>query len=74
VQGAELSGNPAGFIVRPQGPPPCEYIEKHAITTLNATVNLNELPVEDATKLLRAMLGATTPTTQKSLGTGDETP
>lgn len=71
VAGAEASGNPAGFIVRLKALRPAEYIEKHAITTLNATIDLNTLPVADATALLKQMLGATTPTTQKALTQGD---
>ncbi len=65
VASAEASGNPAGFIVRLKALRPAEYIEKHAVLSL--TANLNELPVEDATALLKAMLSNTTQETQKSL-------
>lgn len=70
IASAQESGNPAGFIVRLKALRPAEYIEKHAITSLTLTANLNELPVPDATALLRAMLGATTTATQQALTTG----
>lgn len=71
IRGAKDSGNPAGFIVQLKALRPAAYIEKHAITSLTLTANLNELPVENATLLLKQMLGATTPTTLKQLSAGD---
>lgn len=68
VEDSHLSGNPAGQIVRLKALRPAEYIEKHAVMSL--TANLNELPVTDAVQLLKAMLGATTPATQRQLADG----
>jgi hypothetical protein len=65
VASAELSGNPAGFIVRLKALRPAQYIEKHAI--LNLSADLNELPPGDAVALLKNMLASTTPTTAKML-------
>ena len=68
VQDSHETGNPAGLIVRLKALRPLEYIEKHAI--MNVTANLAELQPDDAKALLQAMLGSTTPSTQKMLSDG----
>ena len=65
VQDSHETGNPAGLIVRLKALRPLEYIEKHAI--MNVTANLAELQPDDAKALLQAMLGSTTPSTQRML-------
>lgn len=71
VEDSHLSGNPAGQIVRLKALRPAEYIEKHAMLSL--TANLNDLPIDDATLLLKQLLGATTDATRQALSNGDGT-
>ena len=57
IASAERSDNPVGYIVRLKALRPAEYIEKHAVMSLNVHA---DLPSADAAQLLRDMLGTLT--------------
>ena len=65
VKQAEERGNPVGFIVRLKALRPDKYIERHAV--MNLSVNVNDATPQDATDLLRTMLGDATPATRQRL-------
>ena len=64
---ADRSDNPVGFIVRLKALRPDQYIERHAVMSVNLSA---ELPGPDAAALLRAMLSALTDSSRALLSTG----
>jgi hypothetical protein len=67
IASAERSDNPVGYIVRLKALRPAEYIEKHAVMSLNVHA---DLPSADAAQLLRDMLGTLTESSRHLLSTG----
>lgn len=71
VEHARRTGNPVAFIVRLKQLRPDEYIERHAVATLNVNVDAGD-DVQGARRLLQTMLGDTDPSTLQRLGIGDQ--